>query len=65
MDDFLHCRTREFEKEVSEKLDELFLMGRTLVKIFKYMGTGIEQGTDNGIKVKIWHLDLTHKIKTR
>ena len=50
VDDFLHAGSSEFEKSVVEKLQIIFMMGKTEEKKFKYVGMDIEQ-TEKGINV--------------
>ena len=51
VDDFLHCGTEEFVREVPRKLAQIFKMGRTEQKKFRYVGYNIEQQTDGSIIV--------------
>ena len=51
VDDFLHCGTEEFVREVPRKLAAIFKMGRTEQKVFKYVGYNITQADDYSIKV--------------
>ena len=50
VDDFLHCGSKEFERDVTQKLAEIFLMGKIESKSFNYVGFDIEQ-QDDAIKV--------------
>ena len=48
VDDFLHAGEELFKSTVSKKLSEVFKMGKTEEKKFKYVGFNIEQ-KKNGI----------------
>ena len=50
VDDFMHGGTPEFKTTVTNKLAEIFQMGKTEANKFKYVGYQIEQ-SDRGIKV--------------
>ena len=51
VDDFLHGGSEAFEKNVTNKLDGAFQMGKTAAKQFKYVGLEVEQLEDFSIKV--------------
>ena len=51
VDDFLHGGSDAFEKNVTNKLDSVFQMGKTASKQFKYVGLEVEQMDDFSIKV--------------
>ena len=50
VDDFLHCGSQDFERDVTQKLAEIFQMGKTVSKSFNYVGFDIDQKNDS-IKV--------------
>ena len=51
VDDFLWCGSTRFEKEVIEKLRQVFLLGSEESEIFRYLGLQIHQQSDKVIKV--------------
>ena len=52
VDDFLHAGNDYFRLKVSKKLEDIFTMGKTEQKAFKYVGFNICQG-DEGIQVSM------------
>ena len=52
VDDFLHAGSDDFRSKVSRKLEEIFTMGKTEQKVFKYVGFDIEQEED-GVRVSM------------
>ena len=71
VDDFLHGGSETFEKNVTNKLDGAFQMGKTASKQFKYVGLEVEQLEEYSIKVsqegyakdiEMIHIDPRRKI---
>ena len=52
VDDFLHAGNEEFRSKVSRKLEDIFTMGKTEQKAFRYVGFDIEQ-EEVGIRVSM------------
>ena len=52
VDDFLHAGNDYFRSKVSKKLEDIFTMGKTEQKVFKYVGFNICQG-EEGIQVSM------------
>ena len=52
VDDFLHAGNKDFRSKVSRKLENIFTMGKTEQKVFKYVGFDIEQ-EEEGIRVNM------------
>ena len=51
VDDFLWCGSSRFEREVIQKLRQIFLLGSEESEIFRYLGLHIHQQSDKVIKV--------------
>ena len=51
VDDFLWCGSSRFEREVIQKLRQVFLLGSEESEIFRYLGLHIHQQSDKVIKV--------------
>lgn len=63
VDDFLHAGNKKFQEEVSDKLANIFVMGKTESFKFKYVGFEIEQDEETK-EIKMSQEEFAEKVET-